>query len=687
MKRQYAAVLPIALALGAAPSAGPEAPRAPVVEDLMHLETVGSGRIAPDGHAVVYGVTSTDFEHDAYVTHLWLAPTEGGAPFQLTRGEKSESSPAWSPDGRWIAFTSPRAGDKAQIFAIRRDGGEAMQLTDVDSGVEDFEWSPDGRTIAFTASEPESEAHKAREKRFGDFDVVRREYDFVQLFTLDVAEALKAPVKGTARTEGHERSVGDFDWSPDGSKIAFDATVDPDLIQGGTRDLYVLELAGNHVTRLVSQPGPDGHPKWSPDGSRIAFESAMGRADFYSANGRIAVVPASGGTPRSLTDRFDEDASLDAWTDAGLWFQGLQKTASHLFRLDPGSGAIARVTAPDDLAAFGFSLSHDARRIAYTAASPTSMGEIYVATPGASDATRLTNQTAQLQPLRIGTRQVISWASKDGTTIEGVLVTPPDFDPKVKHPLLVVIHGGPTGVDRPTLLETRYYPVDVWASRGALVLKVNYRGSAGYGEKFRQLNIRNLGVGDAWDVVSGVESLVRKGWVDPSRVGCMGWSEGGYISAFLTTSTTTCAAVSVGAGISDWSTYYYNTDITPFTIQYLRATPSDDPAIYQKTSPITYIARARTPTLIQHGGNDRRVPIPNGYELRQALEDHHVPVEMVVYKGFGHPITKPRAMRAVMVHNLEWFNHYLWGDPAPDLSNPEGKTRSCSPCPPPFTPR
>jgi predicted esterase len=190
---------------------------------------------------------------------------------------------------------------------------------------------------------------------------------------------------------------------------------------------------------------------------------------------------------------------------------------------------------------------------------------------------------------------------------------------------------------------------------------VNYRGSAGYGEKFRELNVKNLGVGDAWDVQSGVESLVAKGWVDPSKVGCMGWSQGGYISAFLTTSTTLCAAVSVGAGISNWATYYYNTDITPFTIQYLGANPAEDPAIYQKTSPMTYIKQAKTPTLIQHGENDRRVPIPNGYELRQGLEDRGVPVEMVVYKGFGHGITKPKSQRAVMTHNLLWFNHYIWG--------------------------
>ncbi|MCK7483613.1 MAG: prolyl oligopeptidase family serine peptidase [Candidatus Moduliflexus flocculans] len=180
--------------------------------------------------------------------------------------------------------------------------------------------------------------------------------------------------------------------------------------------------------------------------------------------------------------------------------------------------------------------------------------------------------------------------------------------------------------------------------RGALVLKVNYRGSAGYGEKFRQLNVRNLGVGDAWDVLSGVDYLVKKGWVDPARVGCMGWSQGGYISAFLTTSITRVQGHLGRARASRTGPPTTTTPTSrPFTINYLGDDPADDPEIYAKTSPMTYIKQAKTPTLIQHGELDRRVPIPNAYELRQGLEDRGVPVEMVVYKGFGHGITKPKA--------------------------------------------
>jgi dipeptidyl aminopeptidase/acylaminoacyl peptidase len=284
----------------------------------------------------------------------------------------------------------------------------------------------------------------------------------------------------------------------------------------------------------------------------------------------------------------------------------------------------------------------------------------------------LTRMTDETRNLTLGTRELVTWKSTDGAEIEGVLIKPADFDASKKYPLLCIIHGGPTGVDRPILLspDSRYYAADIWAARGAMILKVNYRGSAGYGEKFRRLNVRNLGVGDAWDVITGVDNLIAKGWVDKDRVGCMGWSQGGYISAFLTASSDRFVAISVGAGISDWATYYYNTDITPFTINYLGDNPVNDPAIYQKTSPVSYIKSARTPTLIQHGELDRRVPIANAYQLRQALEDRGVKVEMIVYKGFGHGITKPKSQRAVMQHNLAWFNHYIFNDSLPDFSTP-----------------
>jgi len=427
------------------------------------------------------------------------------------------------------------------------------------------------------------------------------------------------------------------------------------------------------VKKIVSTPGPDTNPQWSPNGKNIAFETAAGAKYYYYTNMKIAVVAAEGGTPQILTETFDEDPGLIGWGPDGIYFAAEQKTYAHLFRLNPETKAIEKLSAPDHLAAFSFSFSRDYREVAYRAALENQYAEVFTSGIAPWQGKKLTAMSDQLKAFALAHREVISWKSADGTTIEGVLYTPGDFSTKKKYPLLVVIHGGPTGVDQPIVSADRYYPLERFVAKGALVLRPNYRGSAGYGEKFRALNVRNLGVGDYADVISGVEALIAKGWVDKERMGSMGWSQGGYISAFITASSDRFKAVSVGAGISDWMTYYANTDITPFTAQYLHATPWDDPEIYKKTSPISYIAKAKTPTLIQHGENDRRVPIPNAFELRQALEDRGVPVRMVVYKGFGHGITKPKQQRAVMEENEKWFAQYIWGEKPQEPKTPEPK--------------
>jgi dipeptidyl aminopeptidase/acylaminoacyl peptidase len=666
-------VLSLALVIALGVIAVPAQHRVPTIDDLLTIKSVGGTQISPDGKWVAYTVGYGDFKQDAFINQIWLAQTESGKTFQLTRGEKSSTNPRWSPDGQLLAFLSNRQEDKNQIFVISPLGGEAQQLTKSETAISNFAWSEDSQTIAYTATEPTPQPLKDRKDYLGDYDVVREGYSYVHLWTLNVAEAMKAPLVGKQRTKKKDFSVDSFSWSPDGSSIAFSATLNPDLIQGVTSDIYLLKLSDDSIKKLVDLPGPDSSPRFSPDGKQIVFSSAMGNKVYFASNSRLAVIPVAGGKGKSITDNFDENPGLVDWKTDGIYFTGLQRTASHLFRVEPAGGKIAKISAPDNLMAGSFSLTRSGDRMAFVAGSPTAMNEVFVSDTRKFAPKKLTNMTEQARAFTLGTREVISWKSQDGTTIEGVLIKPANFDATRKYPLLCIIHGGPTGVDRPLLLtpDSRYYPSDIWAARGALILKVNYRGSTGYGEAFRKLNVRNLGVGDAWDVLSGVDYLIGKGWVDKNKVACMGWSQGGYISAFLTTSSDRFAAISVGAGISNWSTYYYNTDITPFTINYLGNDPAVDPEIYQKTSPMSYIKSAKTPTLIQHGELDRRVPIANAYELRQGLEDRGVKVEMVVYKGFGHGITKPKSMRAVMQHNLAWFNHYIWGDPLPDFTAPE----------------
>jgi len=372
---------------------------------------------------------------------------------------------------------------------------------------------------------------------------------------------------------------------------------------------------------------------------------------------------------RQLGKNLDEDLGGMTWRATGIFTSVWNKTNRVLYRIEPTTGDhTVHLQHPDQI--FGVSFSKSGDRFAMTGRNGDQLTEVFVSNTKAPVAEAITDLSSQLKNWKTASSEVISWKSKDGTTIEGVLHKPRYYDASKKYPLLVVIHGGPTGIDTPTPVPGSVYPILQWLDKGSLVLRVNYRGSAGYGEAFRSLNVKNLGVGDTWDVLSGIDYLDSKKMIDRSRMGCMGWSQGGYISAFLTTNSTIFKAISVGAGISNWMTYYVNTDIHPFTRQYLKATPWSDEAIYKKTSPMTNINKAQTPTLIQHGEFDRRVPIANAYELLQGLRDKGVKSELIVYKGFGHGINKPKERLAANWHNWQWFAKYVWGE---EVELPVGK--------------
>jgi dipeptidyl aminopeptidase/acylaminoacyl peptidase len=628
------------------------------------MKSAAGARISPDGRYVAYVLQESNWDENEFVQQIWIAVRETGERYPLTAGKKSSNDPQWSPDSRRLAFASERDG-KRQIYVISPAGGEAAQLTTEDNGVSQYLWSPDGGSLAFISSGAESKVRKDRKDKYGELDVIG-DYVMNHLWLVNVpAEIptnLKQLPKPEALTKGGEFSVSGFSWSPDGTRIAFSATRDPDLGSSDTEQVYVLDRSDLHVRKLATFGGPNSRPQWSPDGKQIAFTTAGGNPYFYYANGRIAAVAVDGGPARILTQDFDEDANLIDWGGDGIYFTAAQKTNAHLFRLDPETRAIVRLSKPEQFSISTATLTKDHRTLAAIGAAPNRFSEVFVSPTADFSPKPLTDLSAQWKEFRLAQRELTQWKSVDGTAIEGVLIKPSDYDPSRKYPLLVVIHGGPTGIDTQVLSPDRYYPIERFAAKGALILRPNYRGSAGYGENFRSLNVRNLGLGDYEDVISGVDALIASGLVDKDRVASMGWSEGGYISAFITTYSERFKAVSVGAGISDWLTYYVNTDIHPFTRQYLKATPWEDLEIYRKTSPITYVNRATTPTLIQQGDQDKRVPPPNSYELYQALKDRGVPVKLVFYKGFGHQINKPKQQRAVMEQNYEWFSKYIWGE-------------------------
>jgi dipeptidyl aminopeptidase/acylaminoacyl peptidase len=631
----------------------------PTIDEMIELPEPGDAQISPDGRFIAYTVTQPDWKQNEMVPQIWMVTVQEGQERQMTFGTGSSSQPRWSLDGKWLTYFHKGSQDKvAQIYRMAPDGGGAEKLTAVEGEILAHHWSPDGNTVAFIMSGPEDEKDKQRKEKYGDYRVDNVDYQRARIWVYDLKSKNSRSLTG--KDQYH---VSEIDWSPDSRQIAFIGKPSPDMNDDEKGCVYLLNLADLQVKALTGE----GYsvPRWSPDGRHIACNRVT--ADGYAGNIEIDVLDVDSGVGQSITDDFDEWAMLLDWGVDGIYFNAFQRTSIHLFRIDPVDKRINRLTADDPPGWVSMETSFSAgfKLASFVGQDKEHYSEVILLDLPDGQPKRLTHFTDVIEDWQLGEKEIFQWQSQDGTPIEGILTRPDDFDPQRKYPLLVVIHGGPTWISLLTRLTgsaRRFYPLVQWLEKGALILEPNYRGSAGYGEDFRKLNMRNLGTGDYWDVISGVDALIERGWVDADRVASMGWSQGGYISAFLTTYSDRFKAVSVGAGISDWMTYYVNTDIHPFTRQYLKATPWEDEEIYRKTSPITYIQQARTPTLIQHGERDQRVPLPNAFELYQGLIDQGVEAKLIVYAGMGHGPNKPKQMRQIMQSNFDWFNRWIWNE-------------------------
>ena len=650
--------------------------KSPSFEEVISLKSVSNAVISPDGNHIVFQSQVTDWKENRYDRELWISKN-GETPFQLTNNLKgSSNNPKWSPDSKWIAFLSNRS-EKTQIQVIRSAGGESFQITETGNNIFDFEWSPDGQKIAFLQSEDKSKEEKQRKEKYGGFAVEDAEYSLSQLWVIGFSpvtlnqrllpeqmedSVLTEKLEAKLLLDSVEFSVNNFKWSPDGKKIAFVHQPDPLIMSFLKADISIYDFSSKTHKILVNNPSNDNLIDWSPDGKTILYKTSLddSTSNFY-LNSKLFSINIDGFGSRQLAKDFDENISQLQWNKNGIFGVAWQKTNRPIIKIDPKSGNTTMlITDPKRI--WSYSFSNDGKKLAYTGVNDNDLTEVYISDYPLKTFRHITESTKQIQNWLIAKSEIISWKSEDGTIIEGILHKSEDYDPNKKYPLMVIIHGGPTGISTPDATPSYVYPMIQWLNKGALILRPNYRGSAGYGEKFRSLNVKNLGVGDAWDVLSGVEYLENKGIIDGNKVASMGWSQGGYISAFLTTNSNKFKAISVGAGISNWMTYYVNTDIHPFTRQYLKATPWSNKDIYEKTSPMTNINNASTPTLIQHGEFDKRVPPANAYELFQGLQDVGVETKLIIYKGFGHGISKPKERLAATWHNWQWFGKYIWNE-------------------------
>lgn len=649
MKKLFAALLLLAVAQISA-FADDQKLEPTLLDQFLDLKIVRNAEISPSGSHVAYRTFENDFKNDKDMSQLWVVAASGGDPVQLTHGEDSVGDFEWSADSKWIAFM--RGGE---LGFIRAAGGEPMMPEFKIKGAGSLAFAPDGSAMYFTAGPEDKKLIEAREKRYGSYNVVREDGGYRHIWRVALKTDMTFGGKPEQLTKGRDFSITGYSLSPDSRQIAFATWPSPHLADLLNGRLYVMDAAGGEPNLIDDDYGVKSTPVWHAEGDKLAYTNAAG----FPTLSDIIIRPADGGDAQVI-DMPTYDPNLVNFVDDNILFGASARTGLALFHLDTKTGDVSRDRGARDYS-YGFSVSRDGKKIAFLKAASETLAEVTVA--AGENVTKLTNLSAQIADMEKPARELITWKSDNGLEIEGVLTKPVGYEAGKRYPLYVRTHGGPTGTDRPLLSGSRsIYLPEVLAAEGegALVLQTNYRGSAGYGEAFQTSNLKNLGIGPARDIIAGVKMLVEQGLVDPDKVACLGWSQGGHISAMLATYSDICTAAIMGAGISDWRTYYYNTDITQFTTEYFDATPLADDAVYAKTSPVTYIDNAKTPVLVQHGENDARVPIANGYQFRQLLLDKGVEARMIVYSDMGHGPSKPKTRRAITEHALSWFREHLF---------------------------
>ena len=671
-------------------------------ELALKVKTISNVAVSPDGQQVAFQVATafTEGERSEWVSQIFVANADGSRAFQLTRGEKSSSQPVWSPDGRWVGFISARSG-KANVWRAPVFGGEAEQLTDEKGGVSDFRWSPDGSSIAFAMTDPATEAEEKAQKEKNDAIVVDENPKQARLYVAPVEPDSTGKRSARKLTTG-DYSVNEFDWSPDGKTIVFSHTPTTKADDWTRSDVSAVDVASGKEQSLAATRAAETSPRYSPDGKWIAL-TIGDDPPTWGFTARVYLLPPAGGDPKPLAESFDRQPTIVGWAPDGkrVLIEETQRTVGRLSALPvdggpevdlslPGvmvSGAsinrIATVPAPPPeapgapaaagpppargaqgrRAAFveGGPVQRVKAMIGYVSQATDRAPEVYL-TPAGSFKPVQVSHVQELPAYPIGKTEVVTWQSTDGKSIEGLLTYPVGYQPGTRVPLLVIVHGGPTGVFDQSFIASRgAYPIAAFASEGYAVLRCNVRGSSGYGHDFRYANYGDWGGGDYQDIMSGVDAMIQRGIADADRLGVMGWSYGGYMTSWIVTQTKRFKAASVGAGVTNLMSFTGTTDIPGFLPDYFGGEYWDVFEKWRTHSAMFNVKGVTTPTLIQHGGADQRVPTSQGYEFYNALKRQGVTVKMVVYPRQPHGLQEPKLQLDAMKRNLDWFGTWVLG--------------------------
>lgn len=639
------------------------------IDDIARLQTIEDPRCSPDGQWVAYTVTMSDLEADKRRSAVWMVSWDGKQDLRISYGSGSDSSPRWSPDGKYISFLSDRPDEKSsQIWLLDRRGGEAHALTNVKQEIEDYQWSPDGKKLVLVMRENE-DTDKPK-------PIVIDRFHFKQ----DIQGYLTAASRRhlylfSVETQKLEplttdRNFDDRDpvWSPDGKRIAYTSNHEKDPDQTATFDIFLIEArSGATPQKLLTAFEPnDQRLLWSPDGRLLAYLVGSGGAqDFAYNQDKLAVVPVAGGTPQVLTEKFDRMVSAPEFASDSkfLTFMVADDRIQYPARISVSGGSVERLVKE------GVVVTEQSRcgsRAAVTVSSDTAPSEIY-ALEGANLRKLTSHNDALLSQVQLGGVEDIGFHSKDGTEVHGLMIQPPNYQAGKKYPMILWIHGGPNMQDDHSL-PADLYPLQLerqlLAANGYVVLAINYRGSSGRGASYSRAIFADWGNKEVADLLAGVDDAIRKGIADPERLGIGGWSYGGILTDYTIATDSRFKAAISGAGSANQISMYgsdqyvlqYNNEIGP---------PWHDLDTWMKVSyPFFHADRIKTPTLFLGGEKDFNVPIAGGEQMYEALHTLGIPTQLVVYPGEFHLLDRPSFIRDRQERWLAWFGKYLKQDPS-----------------------
>jgi dipeptidyl aminopeptidase/acylaminoacyl peptidase len=655
--------------------------RAITFDDLIQMHRVGEPQISPDGKWIAYTLSTPDMDANRNASNIWIVATSGSTPLQLTRSGH-DSSPAWSPDGKTLAFLSSRSGD-SQVYLLTMDGGEPRQFTHISTGADIVKWSPDGKTIAFTsgvypdckddacnkARDEEREKNKVKAhvadhllyRHWNHWQDDKRSHLFV--VAADGSSDPRDLTLGANYDVPPDQRGGpdDINFSPDSKEICYTAVTDKIEAISTNGDLFTVPVEGGASKQITTQAGFDGNPVYSPGGKYIAYRAQL--TPVYEADRwRVMRYERATGKIENLSEGFDRSAENLAWSPDSqtIYFSAENETLQPVYAMEAKAGATPRKVIAEGFNS-AISFSGDGKTLAFERTSLTMPAEVFVAANDGSGTKQLTHHNDSiLAAVELNAPETFWLEGAAGTKVQAMMIRPPNFDRAKKYPMLVLLHGGPQ-----TMWSNAWgyrWNAQVFSGAGYVTLMINRRGSTGYGQKFTD-DITNDWGGKAYtDVMNGVDYALRTyPFIDGTRMAAAGGSYGGYMADWIATHTGRFKAIVSHASTWDKQAMWATEELW-FEEHDMQGTPWSNPDSYHKWSPSTYAAelgKYKTPTLVIAGERDYRVPYTQSVEFFSALQRQSVPSKIVIFPDEGHWVLKPQNSKFWYKTFLDWLATYV----------------------------